>query len=276
MTRHALAQHAPRGAIFAVSSYGRGRHDGRPPAELHPLGLEGPLGWLAEQLEARDEEQLEWLWDLAPDDLPRLARCVAAYEQRYPRSDRRTAFPARLERRWRRFAARGGRCGMAAGRRGAGRRRLAGYDVLGFQHALAFERPRQSPRRRSRSAGPSCSHGTRRCRSSGRQARQARQSRPSGPSRRPRVQVANGTAAPDLPRRSPDLKDQAPAARPGNPQGRGRPEQPATTALEGRPGRGPRAGRRRPRTPLAAVQSFLQRVSRHAPPRRGPGTDSHA
>src|SRR5439155_22665788 len=95
-TRHALAQHAPRGAIFAVSAYGRGARDGRPPAELDPLGLEGPLGWLAEQLEAGDEEQLEWLWDLAPDDLPRLSRCVAAYERRYPRSDRVTQFKARL------------------------------------------------------------------------------------------------------------------------------------------------------------------------------------
>src|SRR5262249_30560744 len=48
MTRHALAQHAPRSAIFAVSAYGRGAEGGRPPAELHPLGLERPLGWLAE------------------------------------------------------------------------------------------------------------------------------------------------------------------------------------------------------------------------------------
>src|SRR5258707_14174430 len=92
MTRHALAQHAPGGAIFAVSSYGRGAEGGRPPAELHPLGLERPLGWLAEQLEAGDREQLEWLWDLAPDDLPRLSRCVAAYGRRYPKSDRVAEF----------------------------------------------------------------------------------------------------------------------------------------------------------------------------------------
>ena len=89
MTRHALARHAPNGAIFAVSAYGRGADGGRPPAELHPLGLEGPLGWLAEQLEAGDVEQLEWLWDLAPDDLPRLARCVAAFARRYPKSGAR-------------------------------------------------------------------------------------------------------------------------------------------------------------------------------------------
>src|SRR5262249_28241002 len=75
----------------------RARGAGRAPAELHPLGLEGPLGWLAEQLEAVDGEQLEWLWDLAPDDLPRLARCVAAYERRYPRSERAGRFRDRLK-----------------------------------------------------------------------------------------------------------------------------------------------------------------------------------
>ncbi len=54
MTRHALAAHAPDGAIFAVSSFGPGAVGNRPPTELHPMGLEGPLSWLAEQLEARD------------------------------------------------------------------------------------------------------------------------------------------------------------------------------------------------------------------------------
>ena len=92
MTRHALRQHAPDGAIFAVSSYGPGSTGNRPPATLHPMGLEGPLGWLAEQLEARDRAQMEWLWELAPADFPRLQRCVAAYERRYPRSNRSFEF----------------------------------------------------------------------------------------------------------------------------------------------------------------------------------------
>ena len=30
------------------------------------------MGWLAEQLEARDRTQMEWLWELAPTDFPRL------------------------------------------------------------------------------------------------------------------------------------------------------------------------------------------------------------
>ena len=136
MTRHALARHVPHGAMFAVSAYGRGSVDGRPPAELHPLGLEGPLGWLAEQLEEVDREQLEWLWDLAPDDLSRLARCVSAFEKRYPRSDRAADFRRRLsEGRRRRF--RRGLVGTAllAGLVAGG---LAAYDYWGYRDAVLF------------------------------------------------------------------------------------------------------------------------------------------
>ncbi len=68
MTQHALAEHAPDGAIFAVSSFGLGATGNRPPAELVPLGLEGPLGWIADQLEARDRAEMTLLWDLASDD----------------------------------------------------------------------------------------------------------------------------------------------------------------------------------------------------------------
>jgi GTPase SAR1 family protein len=137
MTRHALARHAPRGAIFAVSSYGSGAVDGRPPAELHPIGLEGPLAWLADQLEAGDRDQLEWIWELAPRDLPRLARGVAAYERRYPHSDRADAFRRRLAAT-RRKRARRTLAGfvVALGLVAAG---LAGYDAWGYRDALAFE-----------------------------------------------------------------------------------------------------------------------------------------
>ena len=106
MTRHALSRHAKRGAIFAVSAYGRGAIDGRPPVELHPIGLEGPLAWLAEQLEAIDRDALEWLWDLAPNDIPRLARGVAAYERRYPNTERAIEFRKRLSGAKRRRARR--------------------------------------------------------------------------------------------------------------------------------------------------------------------------
>jgi len=143
MTRHLLARHVPHGAMFAVSAYGRGSVDGRPPAELHPLGLEGPLGWLAEQLEEVDREQLEWLWDLAPGDLARLARCVVAFEKRYPRSDRSGDFRRRLaEARRRKF-----RRGLARATLGLAlvAAALAGYDAWGYRDALAFERDNPAP-----------------------------------------------------------------------------------------------------------------------------------
>jgi GTPase SAR1 family protein len=136
MTRHALARHVPHGAMFAVSAYGRGAVDGRPPIDLHPLGLEGPLGWLAEQLEAVDREQLEWLWDLAPDDLPRLGRCVSAFEKRYPRSERAADFRRRLsEARRRKFRRGVVRLTLAAALVAGS---LAGYDYWGYCEATRF------------------------------------------------------------------------------------------------------------------------------------------
>jgi Double-GTPase 2 len=136
MTRHALARHVPNGAMFAVSAYGRGAVDGRPPAELHPLGLEGPLGWLAEQLEEVDREQLEWLWDLAPDDLPRLARCVSAFEKRYPRSAKAADFRRRLSEGRRRKLRRSlVGATLVTGLIAAG---LAAYDYWGYRDAVQF------------------------------------------------------------------------------------------------------------------------------------------
>ena len=136
MTRHTLARHVPHGAMFAVSAYGRGAVDGRPPAELHPLGLEGPLGWLADQLEEGDREQLEWLWDLAPDDLTRLSRCVQAFERRYPRSDRAADFRRRLsDGRRKNLRKRLVRSALALGLLAGG---LAGYDYLGYRDAAQF------------------------------------------------------------------------------------------------------------------------------------------
>lgn len=138
MTRHALRQHAPDGAIFAVSSFGVGSTGNRPPAVIEPIGLEGPLGWVAERLEARDREQMEWLWDIGAHDLPRLHRCLAAYEKRYPRSNRTYEFRDRLKRleRKRTFRRLGKLVGAAAVVVGL----AAGYDYWGYQSALKFER----------------------------------------------------------------------------------------------------------------------------------------
>ena len=207
MTRHALAQHAPRGAIFAVSAYGRGASDGRPPAELHPLGLEGPLVWLAEQLEDRDREQLEWLWDLAPGDLPRLTRCVLAYERRYPRSADAAVFQQRLKAlrrtRRKRLAVR-----MAAGV-AVVVAALAGWDFWSFQSALAFERQNPAPAVARRWGELLAGHPSLGLFWPG-SARQARQKQAEWTVKAAAVQVANGTAAPDLSARLVSLKDEAP------------------------------------------------------------------
>ncbi len=143
MTKHALARHVPNGAMFAVSSYGRGSVDGKPPVDLAPLGLEGPLGWIAAQLEEVDRNQLDWLWDLAPDDLPRLARCVAAFEKRYPRSDRAADFRRRLREARRRRTRRGlVRLVLLGGVVAGG---LAGYDAWGFRSAVQFSATNAAP-----------------------------------------------------------------------------------------------------------------------------------
>ena len=53
MTRHILATHAPRSALFGVSSYGRAAgDDDTPPPDPRPMGLEGPLLWLADHIAA--------------------------------------------------------------------------------------------------------------------------------------------------------------------------------------------------------------------------------
>ncbi len=207
MTRHALAQHAPRGAIFAVSAYGRGASDGRPPAELHPLGLDGPLVWLAEQLEDRDRAQLEWLWDLAPDDLPRLSRCVLAYERRYPRSADAAAFRDRLKALGRNRR-RGAVVRLAAGAAVAAAA-VAGWDFWSFQNALSFERNNSAPAVARRWGATLAGHPSLGLFWPGR-ARQARHKRAEWTVKAAAVQVANGTAAPDLPARLVSLKDEAP------------------------------------------------------------------
>lgn len=145
MTRHALRTHAPRSTVFAVSSFGpEAGDDGRPPEVLDPWGFDGVLGWLAAQLEQSDREQLDWLWDLAPDDLGRLGRCVAKYEKRYPQSPRLIEYRRRLARlRRRRLGRTLARSVAAAAVLVAG---LALYDAVGFRMALSHARNEPSAR----------------------------------------------------------------------------------------------------------------------------------
>jgi hypothetical protein len=213
MTRHALRQHAPEGVIFAVSSFGVGSDGNRPPSEIRPLGLEGPLGWVAEQLEARDRAQMEWLWDLAPDDLPRLQRCLAAYEKRYPRSNRTYEFRDRLRQLERRRKLR--RLGKLAAAGAVVMGLGLGYDWWGYQTASAFARdPGNAPSavadRWSRWLSnhhvlpffaPSY-------------AREAANQKAEWTVKASDVQVAAGTIAPDLDARLEGIRNQAPQLAP--------------------------------------------------------------
>jgi hypothetical protein len=212
MTRHALAAHAPDGAVFAVSSFGAGATGNRPPAELHPMGLEGPLGWVAEQLEAGDRADMELLWKLVPGEIHRLRRCLAVYEKRYPRSNRSFEFRDRLKtleqkRGWRRSFRFAAAVILAVGG-------LAGWDALAFERARSFEKGGEAPPAVARRWSevlewhpslslfwPSLS-------------RQARQKRDEWQVKAAVVQVANGTAPADLGTRLGQLKDQAPHLRP--------------------------------------------------------------
>ncbi|RUL88486.1 TRAFAC clade GTPase domain-containing protein [Tautonia sociabilis] len=144
MTRHALASHAPRSAVFAVSSYGTNAPaDGSPPDHLEPMGLDGPLLWLVEQVEATDRELLEWIWDLSPKDAGRLGRCVSAFRKRYPNSPKLIEYRRRLRALRRRsvirgaFRAIGALVALVAG--------LAVYDAAGFYLASNYERQGHPP-----------------------------------------------------------------------------------------------------------------------------------
>lgn len=211
MTLHALGAHVPQGAVFAVSSYGRNARDGRPPTVLDPLGLDRPLGWLAEQLETSDEAQLEWLWDLAPDDLPRLARCVAAYSRRYPSSDKAIDFRQRLKalrrKRTRRLGVR-----LAAGALAlAGL--AAGYDWLGYHAAQGFEKKHPAPAVAQRWTAFQTWHPTF-AYFYPTLAHDARLKQAEWTVKAAGVQVELGTAAPDLKDRLTALKEQAPELAP--------------------------------------------------------------
>ncbi len=208
MTRHALAQHVLRSAVFAVSAYGLGAVGDRPPVELHPLGLDGPLVWLAEQLEDIDREQLEWLWDLAPEDLARLTRCVKAYERRYPKSDHVIGFRRRLNALRRRRLRKGlVRAAVAAGLVVAA---LAGYDALGFRDALAFERQGYPPTAVERRWRDFLAWHPLQPVFFPDQARDARDKLREWTVKAAEQRVAVGTETPDLPETLTQLKEQAP------------------------------------------------------------------
>lgn len=107
MTRHTLELHCPQHALFAVSSLGHpipqepeAKHSFVP----QPMGLAEPLIWLAEVLQAVDEERLNCLWKLAGNNFTLLERSVFAFCRRYPGTSAAAGFQRRLreQRRQRR------------------------------------------------------------------------------------------------------------------------------------------------------------------------------
>jgi hypothetical protein len=137
MTRHALQLHCPKHGFFAVSSLGGpAPQPGAGPFVPRPLGLDGPLTWLATALQAQDVARLNTLWNLAKGDVKLLARCVACFARRYPDALETKEFAQRLaeqrrarRRRWIRTAV-AAAAGLVLS--------LWTYDVLGEQQAQRF------------------------------------------------------------------------------------------------------------------------------------------
>lgn len=139
MTRHALSVHCPQKAILAVSSLGQPLHPGENVQEKfqpRPVGLDEPLIWLAKSLQEQDEARLEQIWQLRPNDIGLLQRCVACFTRRYPESPaaRRciVRFRRLRQRTWSRRAVTAGALLLAL------ILALWGYDALGWRQLLRF------------------------------------------------------------------------------------------------------------------------------------------
>ena len=163
MTRHALAAaRARRGDLRRQLVRPRRRATaGRPPSSTRSAWKGRSAGWPSSSRPATASSS-NGSGTSPPTTCPGSTRCVAAYERRYPRSDRADAVPRRGSRRC------GGRGRGERSRRWRWRprrwssRRWRVTMPGGIQRALAFEREPDNPRRPSPGAGPSCSPGTRR------------------------------------------------------------------------------------------------------------------
>jgi GTPase SAR1 family protein len=136
MTLHALRQHAPSNALFAVSSLGRNNRELRQ-NELHPWNLERPLSWLTESLQAQDEARIDTLLSTAGGSVTLLGRCVRCHAQRYPGSPRRPEYEEKLRKaRTRRRRTRGLIAAAVALLAAVG---LWASDALRYHSAQRFE-----------------------------------------------------------------------------------------------------------------------------------------
>ena len=98
MTRHALAAHAPDGAVFAVSSFGAQalREIARRPSFIRWGSRAHSAGWPSSSKPA-----IAPIWSCSGSWHRAMSRacgrCLAVYEKRYPRSNRSFEFRERLE-----------------------------------------------------------------------------------------------------------------------------------------------------------------------------------
>jgi hypothetical protein len=139
MTRHTLELHCPQHALLALSSLGGPMPepaDTPAPFTPQPSGLEGPLTWLADSLQAQDEARLNHLWQLAGRDVSLIERGVASFARRYPSAPATAAFQGRLReqrrqrrRRWTVAGAAAAACLVLS---------LWTYDAWGEQRAARF------------------------------------------------------------------------------------------------------------------------------------------
>ena len=256
MTRHALAQHAPRGAIFAVSAYGRGANDGRPPAELHPLGLEGPLV-LARRAARRPRPRTARMalgpGSRRPAPADALRPCLRATLSAV---GRRSGVPRALEGAATESWQASRRCGWRPARRSWSRPWPAGISGR-------FKMPCPSsgiiPHPPSRGAGRDCSPGTPRsgCSGPAAPARPGR-SRPSGRSRRPRSRSPTARPPPTCRRAWSASRTRCLSSSLRSARSRSRRRRPATTGAWNEVRAAALAPTDEPEKPLAEVQAFLR------------------
>jgi GTPase SAR1 family protein len=146
MTRHALASHVPQHALLAVSSLGHAipTPEQAPAGQAassfnpQPVGLADTLTWLSTVLQAQDEARLQQIWQLAPNNLLLLQRCVACFARRYPDTETTRTCKVRLRQLRQRLLLRRGL--IAAGAACVLLLSLWTYDALGARGAEQFAR----------------------------------------------------------------------------------------------------------------------------------------
>jgi hypothetical protein len=139
MTRHTLELHCPQHALFAVSSLGHPipvAIESKQPFVPQPMGLAEPLIWLAEALQALDEERLNCLWGLAGNNFALLERCVRSFCRRYPGTIAAASFQRRLREQRRQRRRRQGLIGAVLA--ACALFSVWTYDAWGEQRAARF------------------------------------------------------------------------------------------------------------------------------------------